>query len=93
MATIQIRIDDSTKSAADNLFGSLGLDTSAAVRMFISAALEHNGIPFEVKKPRRRIELNDGYGSYVCEYGYLHDYKKLSPRRDEADGQETAEKI
>ena len=78
MATMQIRIDDSTKAAADNLFSSLGFDTPTAVRMFIAAALDNNGLPFEVKKPRKRIELNDGYGSYVCEYGYLHDYKKLS---------------
>jgi len=49
MATIQIRIDDNTKAAADSLFGSLGLDTSTAVRIFISAALEHDGIPFDVK--------------------------------------------
>jgi DNA-damage-inducible protein J len=31
MATIQIRVDDSIKTAADSLFGSLGLDTSTAV--------------------------------------------------------------
>ncbi|MCL1875395.1 MAG: type II toxin-antitoxin system RelB/DinJ family antitoxin [Synergistaceae bacterium] len=49
MATIQIRVDDNMKSAADNLFCSLGLDTSTAVRMFISAALEYNGIPFAVR--------------------------------------------
>ena len=52
MATIQIRIDESTKSAAENLFGSLGLDTSTAVRMFISAALEYNGIPFAMKRQK-----------------------------------------
>ena len=78
MATMQIRIDDNTKAAADTLFSSLGLDTPTAVRMFITASLAKQGLPFEVKKPRQRIELNDGYGSYVCEYGYLHDYKKLS---------------
>ena len=49
MATIQIRVNDNIKIAADNLFSSLGLDTSTAVRIFISAALEHNGIPFAVK--------------------------------------------
>ena len=54
MATIQIRVDDSMKSAADNLFGSLGLDTSTAVRMFISAAIEHDGIPFAVKRVSER---------------------------------------
>ena len=50
MANIQVRIDDTTKTAADKLFYSLGLDTSTAVRMFISSALDNNGIPFEVKK-------------------------------------------
>jgi DNA-damage-inducible protein J len=54
MATIQIRIDDNMKSAADSLFAALGLDTSTAVRMFISAALEHDGIPFEVKRVSER---------------------------------------
>ena len=50
MATIQIRIDDNTKYAADSLFSSLGLDTSTAVRMFIAAAIENNGIPFAVRR-------------------------------------------
>jgi len=50
MATIQIRIDDNIKMSADSLFAALGLDTSTAVRMFISAALEHDGIPFEVRR-------------------------------------------
>jgi len=54
MATIQIRVDDNIKSSADSLFAALGLDTSTAVRMFISAALEHNGIPFEVKRKKER---------------------------------------
>ena len=49
MATIQVRMDDNMKHAADSLFSALGLDTSTAVRMFITAALEHNGIPFAVQ--------------------------------------------
>ena len=54
MATIQIRIDDNVKASADSLFATLGLDTSTAVRMFIAAALEHEGIPFEVRRYSRR---------------------------------------
>ena len=54
MATIQVRIDDNIKVAADELFVSLGLDTSTAVRMFISAALENDGIPFKVKRVSER---------------------------------------
>ena len=49
MATIQVRVDDNLKNAAENLFTSLGLDTSTAVRMFLVAATETGGIPFAVK--------------------------------------------
>lgn len=48
MATLQIRVDDSLKQNADSLFASLGLDTSTAVRMFLNAAIEYDGIPFEI---------------------------------------------
>ena len=88
MATIQVRIDDRTKTVADSLFASLGLDTSTAVRMFINASVDRRGIPFDVKKTRPIIEINDGFGSYVCEDGYLHDYGKLKNKLDEA-AQET----
>ena len=54
MATIQIPVDDNLKTAADALFASLGLDTSTAVRMFLAAALENDGIPFAVKQMSNR---------------------------------------
>jgi DNA-damage-inducible protein J len=47
--TIQIRVDDTVKTAVDELFAGLGLDTSTAVRIFFNAALEENGLPFPVK--------------------------------------------
>jgi len=50
MATIQVRVDDNLKTTADSLFASLGLDTSTAVRMFIVAAIEHDGIPFAIRR-------------------------------------------
>jgi DNA-damage-inducible protein J len=50
MATLQVRMDDNIKIAADSLFNQLGLDTSTAVRMFISASLENHGLPFDVKR-------------------------------------------
>ena len=57
MATIQIRVDDDMKMAADSLFSNLGLDTSTAVRMFLSAALANDGIPFAVKRQKPNTEL------------------------------------
>jgi hypothetical protein len=56
--------------------------------MFIAAALNTRGIPFNVRKTNKSFDLNDGFGSYICEYGYLHNYRKLKPKLDEV-GQET----
>lgn len=49
MATLQIRVDDTLKQEADALFSSLGLDTSTAIRIFLNAAVENDGIPFSVQ--------------------------------------------
>lgn len=57
MATIQVRVDENTKAAADALFSSLGLDTSTAVRIFLSASLDCNGIPFAVKHRSPKSDL------------------------------------
>ena len=57
MATIQIRIDDNMKTAADSLFNNLGLDTSTAIRMFLSAAIEKEGILFAVKRRKPKADL------------------------------------
>lgn len=54
MATLQIRIDDKLKNEVDSLFSSLGLDTSTAVRIFLNAALEYDGIPFPVNYRKRK---------------------------------------
>jgi len=57
MAVIQIRVDDELKAAADTLFTNLGLDTSTAVRMFLSAALANDGILFAVKRKKPNTDL------------------------------------
>ena len=50
MVTIQIRVDEETKTAVDSLFSSLGFDTTTAVKMFFMASLENDGLPFPVKR-------------------------------------------
>ena len=57
MATIQIRVDDDIKTAADSLFVNLGLDTSTAIRMFLSAAIAKDGLPFAVKRRKPDADL------------------------------------
>ncbi|HCR69627.1 MAG TPA: type II toxin-antitoxin system antitoxin, RelB/DinJ family, partial [Erysipelotrichaceae bacterium] len=36
MSTIQVRVDDDLKSKADALFKELGIDTTSAIRMFLT---------------------------------------------------------
>jgi len=48
--TIQVRVDEHLKDSVDELFSSLGLDTSTAIRMFLVACMEADGIPFAVRK-------------------------------------------
>ena len=54
--TIQVRVDDFLKQSADELFNSLGLDTSTAIRIFLTIAIENGGIPFEIKKPNSLLK-------------------------------------
>lgn len=52
MATtnINVRVDSELKREAEALFGDLGLNMSSAINMFLRSAINHNGIPFEVKR-------------------------------------------
>lgn len=51
--TIQVRVDDDLKEKSDSLFKELGTDTTTAIRMFLTQAIEYNGFPFEIKKERK----------------------------------------
>lgn len=49
-STIQVRVDDELKMKSDNLFKDLGIDTTAAIRIFLTQAVAYNGFPFEIRK-------------------------------------------
>ena len=46
MATMSIRISDSDKNAADNLFRELGITTNSAINMFIKQCIRLQRFPF-----------------------------------------------
>lgn len=46
MATMSIRISDSDKNAADNLFKELGTTTNSAINMFIKQCIRLQRFPF-----------------------------------------------
>ena len=54
MATslLQVRVDDSLKDEAAQVFENLGIDISTAVRMFLKRAVMENGIPFRMTLPK-----------------------------------------
>ncbi len=49
-SVIQVRVEDDLKMKSDNLFKSLGTDTTTAVRIFLTQAVASEGFPFEIKK-------------------------------------------
>ena len=57
MTTIHIKIEEEVKADVDGLFGSLGLDTETAIRMFLRAAIANGGFPFAVQRPRPNAAL------------------------------------
>lgn len=47
---INIRVNAELKKDAELLFADLGLNMSTAITMFLKSAVNHNGIPFEIKR-------------------------------------------
>ena len=46
MATLQIRIDDDLRGEAAAVAQGMGIDLSAAIRMFLTQMVKENGLPF-----------------------------------------------
>lgn len=66
MATtnINVRVDSTLKQEAEALFMDLGLNMSSAINMFLRSAINHNGIPFEVKRPAPNAETKAALNEY-----------------------------
>lgn len=71
-----VRINDNIKKEVMPILEDLGLSLSEAINLFLHQIKITNGIPFTLKR-NGITELNDGYGSYICEYNHLHDYSKI----------------
>ncbi len=58
---LQVRVEDSLKNEAANVFEHLGIDLSTAVRMFLKRAVLDNGIPFRMTLPKEPYRAEHGY--------------------------------
>jgi len=46
--TVHTRVTKDIKDSADQIFNSLGLTTSQAITLFLTAAVNNRGLPFEL---------------------------------------------
>lgn len=51
-AVLQTRVDTRTKQEAENLFESLGLDITTAIRLFLRQSINQQRIPFDIVPPQ-----------------------------------------
>ena len=55
----QIRIDETTKKQAVELLEGLGINLSDAINMFLKQVVLRGGIPFEVRYPEYKSEVEE----------------------------------
>lgn len=50
--TLHIRVEPSVKKKAEKTLSDLGLSITDAINVFLNQVILHDGIPFEIKKPK-----------------------------------------
>ncbi len=67
MATslLQVRVEDTLKDQAAEVFENLGIDMSTAVRLFLKRVVMENGIPFRMTLPKTPYNAERGYRAMV----------------------------
>ena len=80
MATtnINIRVDTELKKSAEALFDDLGLNMSAAITMFLKSAVNHDGIPFEIKRFTPNAETKAALAEFVEMKRNPGEYKRYA---------------
>ena len=78
MATtnINVRVDANLKQSAEALFADLGLNMSTAITMFLKSAVNHDGIPFEVKRMSPNAETKAALAEYDQMKLHPENYKR-----------------
>jgi DNA-damage-inducible protein J len=58
---VQIRVEPTLRQKADALFRSMGLDTTAAIRLFFMQSLLRGTIPFEIMSNNSEVTPRMGW--------------------------------
>ena len=80
MPTIQIRIDDKTKTASKALFTKLGISMSEAINLFLRQAIIKKGIPFSITTVPEQNETELPGGEAFLDA--LKRYKAINNKND-----------
>ena len=54
--TVHTRVNPEIKAKAESIFASIGLTTSQAIMLFLTAAVNYNGMPFELRMSSKEQE-------------------------------------
>lgn len=57
-SNINIRVDAELKEKVESLFADLGINMTTAITIFLKSAVNHDGIPFELKHSRPNEEIH-----------------------------------
>lgn len=69
--TLNLRVDDTVKSAADEILKRLGIPMSTAIDMFLNQVILTGGIPFDVSLPEAPQRVNVDFMSEAELFGKL----------------------
>jgi DNA-damage-inducible protein J len=81
MPTIQVRIDDQTKTASTALFDQLGMSMSEAISLFLRQSIMRGGIPFTLTVPGKQETNTDILEDEVI-IDALKRYKSVNNKPD-----------
>ena len=68
MTTVQIRIEEKTKKAAQKALAGIGLDLSTGVKIFLNQVVTEKGLPFTPTKNPAALRAKE---SRRCELRFL----------------------
>lgn len=83
MAQVNIRIDDSVKDDAENLFGELGMTLSTAFNIFIRQSLREGGMPFQISTRTDRFYASENIDALHASVKQLREGNTITKTLDE----------
>jgi len=63
--TVHTRVTPKIKNEADKIFSSIGLTTSQAIMLFLTASVNYNGLPFKLTADKNEVEKEMQFASSV----------------------------